>query len=350
MRWVGCCVLLVMSVACTERDAGSDGTLSPEQYLEASRELLCEQKMRCENTGVFFGTPQECLDYMRHDVRVRRLAAVIDMTRGGTILYDATAATECLAQTSALGCEALRSSPPDVCQGVWSGTLADDSTCHADEECTSGWCDARQACPGRCAQPSVTGGSCGWGEACAWGTTCVEDMCVLHDGPLAEGANCDPWYDWCAFDLYCDSQVNKCAVRKQQGMECVAAGVGQECEQGLQCSFADALCVPFQVVEDLGEACAPAGGLYCDPTAELVCSVDTAAGDSNVCARAGDLGATCQSGTLSTPCDPFSDLYCDFMDTGLCASLKDDGSACELDEECSSRTCQNQLCVTRECW
>lgn len=241
---------------------------------------------------------------------LRRRASV----DAGRIAYDPAMATECLAAIEAATCAELDGgSGPAVCDGVFTGTVADGDVCGSSDECATGWCDAGITCPWLCAARKPEGSDCSdSGEclsgACDWAThLCVPDV------PGAEGEPCGRGVDSCLPGLYCDSGV--CRPRLAVAEYC--SGFNNDCQTGLGCAE-DRRCRPLVPV---GESCAAAAcgmGVYCSAAAGTRCAdIPWRAGDD--CAEHGGcwgLGCAssglCVEGTVPAGgvCDASADLFC----------------------------------------
>lgn len=241
----------------------------------------------------------------------------------GTIHYDEGKAGDCLDALRDAGCtfSGQDETANDVCDEVFTGTVADAGACAINEECVSLNCvqtdpscnDDVTCCAGTCgaAEPAPTEVAVG-GDCYVENTECVSGAyCQYNDAGTAAtcvdqaGANaaCTD-FDGCEQGLYCDydfqTNMGTCKSPPQQGDPCEADSFGA-------CDRMDN---------------------YCDPTT-MVCTAKVA------------VGGACTSGVR---CVDYA--YCDGA-TMLCVASPAVGETCDVDGprnclgdlECTAGTC-----------
>jgi hypothetical protein len=175
------------------------------------------------------------------------VAAIVAAARAGKARYDGAAARACLDAIGALACgdaPNARDVLADVCQAVFTGTLADGDRCISDLECgADSFCStppSSSPCDGTCtaAGPACNADrQCPSGQACDWNkaTTTSFGSCVTLVPPGASGEPCGTNLR-CQTDLTCVSP-NTCAPLPQAGASCDRNGNPFTfCEYGLVCA------------------------------------------------------------------------------------------------------------------
>ena len=296
---------------------------------------LCSWVERCETNATIGGSmigSDTCEEYYS-----RTMGPMFDYFEGqmeaGFLEYDEHGAKECL--------DSLKSTcqqTGDPCRHVFRGKLSVGSSCKMDEECSSGWCDTGNSCPGVCAEPAKEGEACG-DTPCAEGLACLEGTCKPEPPPAELGEDCSNVS--CAYGLYCDDQL----VCQQRLPRDAACEKDDQCDPGLLCI--QGTCQQPVLVTQEGEPCDADEGRFCDMDAGLWCSM----GRAGTCEKFRQEGEKCldlQNRTF-VACDFTKDLYCDAdlrnpTSDGYCRPLKDDGQGCTRDEECKSHTCESGSC------
>ena len=337
--------------ACGDDDSG--GTLPLDQMEQTYQHALCETLIRCQVESFFAsfdGDADTCAEFL--DILSGsdfNFHYVVDAVNAGNASYDPQLGAQCVSDLRSASCEELLGGgeEPAACQDAVTGLLADNASCTLDEECASGWCDMRNACPGTCASTVADGGSCVDGEHCDSGLLCVDGQCVLDPGPAGNGESCEDRD--CAYGLYCDWNLESpvCATRGSAGDAC--DDDDDECDYGMVCD-STGHCKEATVV-GAGESCNPEDGLFCSLADGQACVRDVMNEAFLTCEAFRQLNDSCldvdqQAHTSAFyTCDPFAGLYCDIDTqnyTGVCQAKKAAGAMCDEDEECQSGWCDDE--------
>jgi hypothetical protein len=354
-------VILSLTFALSACDDG--GKAGPKLAIEdVEREyhnLFCEKIESCE-FGAYFSIVindrQGCLDFLASlQEREIGIGDLVDAVNEGRIEYDAGKAHACIEAMRAMSCPEFGEKEPEVCLGVFSGTVADGGACTLGEECVSGYCN-KAACPGTCEPAVAVGGACEDTVECTDGTKCVLDECTAFSAPVAAGGACDPDEDWCDLGLFCHPTTGECTARVEVGESCEEVAE-LECEQGALCigmGEEPKTCVTLTVRENTDDTCDYGAGTLCAYYNDLVCAIDDFQTFTGTCQAPSRLNDVCFDSTnlVLTPCDMFGDLYCDmsggFQTDGACAAKKAGGAACEDSDHCLSGFCDNDVCADEE--
>jgi hypothetical protein len=273
----------------------------------------------------------------------------------GTVGYDADAASRCLTETQALGCNAFNLAGPAACREILVGTLDTGSPCSFDEECVGdAYCNGAD-CPttsGTCSPRSAGGGACDADSECLTGLVCNAGSCGASAS--RSGGPCDgPDAIECPIDEACvggsDEAVGTCTPitslrTAAEGEMCELGGTQIFCQQGLACA-AVALGAGGATFECRARV---AAGGACFVAAPSMCP------DDQYCDADPTMGAvegTCQARpTESQPCA--MTLTGTFCGAGLvclggetCVRPKANGQACTDDGECFSGSCASGSCT-----
>ena len=321
-------------------------------------EMVCHNFVGCEDEtfiSVVIQDEADCLEFV-NDAYAEQHGGIADMVaavNGGTVIYDAEAAFECLVQQRALSCEEFGKREPAICNSVFTGTIADDGACEINTECISNYCDSSQACPGTCVAALAEGQACQIDDECEKSVRCVNNECQAYTAALGSGVRCEADdNDWCGDGLYCHEQDETCAQRIASGETC-DGNSDAECVYGSLCvadAQGDPRCVEVTVVETEGQACSVQDAILCALYTDLSCKIDDLATLSGTCVPVPRLGETCFEAGANmtlTQCDFFDKLYCDVpadhQTDGVCAKLKVDGQPCTGDD-CLGFCNENSIC------
>jgi len=316
---------VVLFAAC-----GTD-SVSLDDYPAAVRDAACRHLVAC-------GVVEDLATCRKINIGVNIHVsasdrAAIDM---GKTRYDGENAQACLDAIAARSCDVTSQSNraiPDACREIVSGTQHEGAACALDTECISLACDV----------PACT-------MACCTGT-CARDTAPARDAKLGgscETASCDA-------SLFCDDATTTCVALLPADAFCVSP---DECAFGLDCVFIGicaALPAPGDACtgacRDEGTTCSAAsrtcvevalGGEACTTSAD--CSVVYRCDATKHCSAGPALGATC---TVAQRCGD-DRAFCDVpqgQPTGTCVLPKPDGSACQRDANCESRSCDQATLV-----
>ena len=351
-------------------------------FMDAYADALCGRAARCFPVA----------DYLEPNCRseARKLFGedVVAAVAAGRIVYDADAASLCIAGVADLDClaEHLTDATLAACFDALVGMVQKDEPCYGTFECAQGicrtatgdtcptvceavaqkgeacsqlyppFCDDRQGLrcsQGMCVVPVGVGGACLDNLGCSSGTVCVANKCV----PLrktgygcAKDSSCAPG-NFCASG---DDEGGLCEERVPEGGECSqdagdnnAAFRRVQCQDGLVC-----------LGGGLTDAGAPVTGTCARPVEEGEnCTVepagyqlyDTGCKDGLVC-----VAGVCQKPpSPGMPCAAHltcrSDTaHCDNV-TMQCEALRLDGEPCDHDAQCAGGFCGGTaLCTDRE--
>jgi len=265
----------------------------------------------------------------------------------GTVVYHGELVDECVRTIESSGCgvEALTNG----CSDVFEGTVALGGDCGWSEECVDGYCSMSDGlCPGTCAATVAAGAACSEGAACPAGFGCNGGNCVAL---ATEGQACGGDNLGCAgIDL-----------------NCVGEG-------------ADGICRTWDSLLSgaVGAPCSLSTSDFCDPGLACVFEGVTGGAATFICAARVARGAACSVG-FPNPCQ--DDQFCEVVEgtMGTCADLpsvgedctgtcrgnlrcvayEDEsrvcveggrlGTACTVDDECVSRSCQDGTCANPGC-
>lgn len=326
MRWpLPLALVLALSVgACRDHrgdgyelppDAGPTTTLALTALDQALVESNCEYLLRCG----YYADRALC----ERSLTFNLAEALGPHIAAGRVLYDATAASACIAGIRAGSCYFYDPAPPSptICRKVFQGTADDDAPCAIDSQCRSGVCDPSapcgvdQCCPGTClAFPEAR--VVALGEAC---TSETENLA-------------------CA-----DGTVCKLTLEGQYRFTCVArVGLGEACDE-LPCQR-DLFCMPSTTgpatcvhYPRRGEACSDALAVcafrndYCDKS-------------TFTCVALSEVNVPCESGST---CARTS--YCDLETTHTCQPKSEVGGTCVTNRECLAfLDCIDGKCVKEQ--
>lgn len=139
------------------------------------------------------------------------------MVAKGVMAFDATAASQCLANVATADCSVLMSEDgPAGCNKVFVGAVANGAACSGSQECAAGFCDFDQTKSCTVCKPFIAIGEACTGMGCAAGASCVEGKCIAQ-GTVALGGSCADNAD-CVSGHFCDwdpsSGAQKCSVTR----------------------------------------------------------------------------------------------------------------------------------------
>jgi hypothetical protein len=309
--------------------------------------MTCAKFVTCEkDTFISLLLPDEaaCIDFFQQTYADEHgsILDIIAAVEGGTVNYDAKAGYKCIQEQEAYTCEEFGKRDPEICQEVFTGTIAEGDACELHPECLSGYCDTTQDCPGVCTPKVSVGQACDLDAECEPFTRCVRDTCQRWTGSLASGDDCDPGDDdWCAEGLFCHEDLEVCETQVAIGDPCEAAG-GSECVFGAICvgdGEGNTTCVELTIEESQDAVCDNRMGIMCAMYAGLSCRIDNFEELTGTCVPSPGPGDTCfEAGQemAMTQCSFFDMLYCDvppdYQSDGSCVPLKEDGDPCTGDD------------------
>lgn len=267
----------------------------------------------------------------------------------GRLSFDGEAAARCAAALPELACFIEFAGLP-ACQGVFTGNVAVDDACYADEtrffgifadSCRGGLC-LGDSCPQACEALPALGAACLEGR-CAPAQYCDADNHCRER--IAEGEPCDDAQ--CAAGLWCAKTQSgrRCLVPLPDGAACgpetACAGPGV-CASGV-CTLQVAASGPCLSSRNCSgdQHCEIAPDAYqgtCVPpgTTGATCNRDSACAAGYYCATAGANAGTCQPLiAIAMSCAGagrcVEGAYCRFSDDtpdGVCAARVGDGQDC----------------------
>jgi hypothetical protein len=303
------------------------GSVPLDQFASAEVDAECALFVRCGivsdvplcrlqfAAGGFAFTPGvlsgfNLVDFARPDFD--SLAAIVAATTAGKAHYDPVAARACLDAVTAIECGAMREAPGilgDVCQKVFTGTIADGGRCVHDLECLPGrFCAGTGTCDGTCmpAGPLCNADvQCGSGQACQ----------------VMSGSSTDP-------------SIGSCVTEVPPGTAGEPCGTNNRCEADLLCGLSGT-CVPSARE---GEPCNPGFNPYVVCAGGLVCISDDS-GNNPTCMKPAARGESCQ---VKAQCGGmFSSLICDetrhkCVDWATGGPCNPDYSGCPLTAFCDT--------------
>ena len=277
----------------------------------------------------------------------------------GTVGYDGDAASRCLSETQALGCNAFNAAAPVACREILVGTLETGSPCSLDEECAGdAYCDGED-CPGTtgtCTPRSAAGGTCDGSSQCVNGLVCNGDTCGA--AASRSGGPCDgPDSIDCPVDETCvggdPETVGTCTPiaslrTAATGETCELGDSAVYCQEGLSCAAiaigAGGATFECRARVGAGGACFVAAPSMCPD--DQYCDADPTMG--------GPPDGTCLARpTESQPCAMTltgnycgAGLVCLTTETSAtCVRPKANGQPCTDDGECYSGTCSSGVCA-----
>ena len=301
-------IIISLSVVSLGSCGGGDaknGSIPSDQFAAKALDAICTLEVRCG------GAPDKksCEGSL-----FEKLQTPADI-KSGKILYDGSAAADCLATLASEPCSFSQTAQVETlppCMKLLAGTVAVGGACLISEECVSQSCNLNACagatcCQGTCRAQVPVGGDCTADPfvcthpsicrtALVAGTSLTKGTCVA---PIAAGQPCTAG-DLCAPGKFCNtdgsSPTGTCGDRPQEGKPCPDG----QCDQLTdRCDSATNTCVAKIAV---GGACAVEGCVdyaRCDPT-------------SLKCVALAAPGAAC-----TTSADCFADLPCD---NGTCTS------------------------------
>ena len=299
----------------------------------------CEALTRCGATAVIEErVGEDCVAGLEHQIRQLYGEAVAEAVNAGRVAYDGEAAWRCAQGTLWAPCRLFETEPS--CAQVFEGLIPPGGACDIDLECAGpAWCDASAGCPGVCAPSGGHGSPCTADRHCAGLASCRLGTCQRK---LSLGSRCSPDGAECLGLLTCGVVVPGKPARfcrnPFEGLDAGALCRPGGCGAGLYCRFAvDGAhrCVPRRPEGDpcfhgFPNACV--SGRTCDwgaeePRPELEGRCVASPTEGEAC------WVDCAPGHVC--------LHSDTLDgaPGRCHVIRDNGQACDRDEQCWSLAC-----------
>jgi len=336
-------------------DAGPTGLPIEELPGETAR-VICDTVFGCLGAlGEAFGTLETCnagFEGALTNAQLEQWRAAIER---GTVTYDGVAAEACIEQSGMSGCDILLVPQPDVCAGMFSGTVALGGACSIGEECMGEAYCASADCPGAagvCTARSEGGGDCEDNTQCQTGLACDGGTCVIPE-PTA-GLACTEQGE-CALDEICVGAMDGATGICEDRASLETAALGEPCEllgddmvlctPGGHCAITGFM-FPMSVEQEClaevasGAACNAAlpdmcpDGEYCAGTDPMGLDFDGTCealpGDGEPCADA-LLGEACAAGVNCV--------------MGTCRQPQANGASCDVDAQCFSANCEGGTCA-----
>ena len=343
---------------------GSGGEVAIGDVAAKVAQAQCDYRLQCEPFQADMMSQEACTAQVTLMLESGDFARLVEAVEDGTVLYDGTKASSCISALKTTGC----GEEPSACDDVFTGTLALGAECTMREQCTDGYCDRSENCPGVCKAYKAGGEACSFDDRCAPGYDCIDDICKTEsDQPV--GAACDEdqgceGLSACVADGP-DSATGTCQTvvslyKLGEGASCDIGDYGAIYKSGTVSSEL-ALCKPELscVIDSLdketgameatcrkeagsGEACGFGMPDQC-PHGEY-CTADPGEDKSEgVCTKLPTAGQACTD-------HPGSQLNCELglecSADGVCAAPKLIGESCTFDQDCASNYCDTQ---TEEC-
>ncbi len=341
-------------------------SLPLSELKDAYADAACETFARCASAG---GTLENMMYFLlSSDVEACKTnmatefdSAILSSIDSGRITYDPVKAKACVDKLSS-SCSNLEGDEPAECKEAFKGTVALGSACDMDNECTGdAFCKqdstAPSTCSGVCTARAAIGEACGEVECTkATSATCdfTAQKCVarLPNETSAKGEFCGSKDVNGQYVMYtCEAGLG-CAEPEEGERTCqTPAKAGEECTENRLCALGSAClfvdekftCTAMTIAPNEGDSCnvrdVTKPLVFCKPLSDLYCGEN---GKCNV--STGEVGAPCSE----TACD--EGLFCD-GESDTCKNQKNDGTACNFSEECTSGFCNNttQKCEVAVC-
>lgn len=329
---------LLVPMAC---DSGSGGKTikTNEDFIKYLADkypaAYCDYLQRCPDTDMPAGLTSSQCRVLFGQFFMMEMSMSMGWVLDNGATYDVKKVDECLAALKNLEC----GKDPDsvaACRQAISGTLANGQPCSDDAQCTSGYCDTEQACPGVCAATLAANSDCNYTRQCNPGLVCdyVDNKCKTNATSLNPGDECE-WY--CGYGMECVYDYETWDATCQewlQANESCEPHDGPECAPGLGCDEGSGQCKPVTIVNE-GGTCDDQVKV-CDFTKQLYCVQGS-------CVRIPGAGEDCLMGEAC-----WHGTYCG-TDT-KCHALKAVGESCTANAECQSRKCSTgNECVYEPC-
>jgi hypothetical protein len=338
---------LAVALALVFAACGGGGSISLEEYPQELRDAYCNDLVKCGVVKDLATCQKTDLGVFEIDLRLN--AMQLGVFDGGKAKFNGSKAQACVDEVADASCDLTdevqrglsllinenQRTLPEVCAGVFTGTLHAGTTCISGSECISQQCQAPSCdmacCQGTCAgdAPPVVAKA---GESCVLATT------------------------RCASGTFCDAaRTTTCTALKTAGMACNG---NVECDYGLGC-LDNGSTVTCTKLPHTGESCTDLPcvdfGAVCDPTSQMCIKValggESCQGqgfasscsalyscDGGRCSGGVALGATC---SVNDHCADFR-AFCDVpdgADLGTCVLPKANGGTCLFDTDCESAFC-----------
>jgi hypothetical protein len=270
----------------------------------------------------------------------------------GTLAYDPTKVSECLANIKSSGCDYPDRRLDALCPGMLVGKVAANGACSVNAECgASAYCKST-ACPGTCSPLVAKGGACSGDDDCEDGLVCdtASKKCLA---PGKKGAACSAAAP-CDTTFVCDSTAH-CV----EFSSVFAGAEGQPCDPEGQALCASTLTCALVELDAqrkgvwkcekpatssschvaLPEQCA--SGTYCELSGTLTGVCKPAPGKSAPCASRLPTDST----VAKDICAPSLTCWSD----GACHARAHLTEACTANDDCVSGTCKAKVCVAAAC-
>ncbi len=359
--------------------SGSGGSSMPgnptevDSFWDAMAKGYCARLYRClepnddfMSTRWLLETPEGCEAQLA--LVSSQLASRLDtraQVEAGNLHYVPSMGEKCVEELSA--CNGPSSFDQGSCREVFEGDVETGGACQRDEDCAGdAYCEVAMACPGQCQPRKASGEPCVLAKECAYSAGVVfcdtdampESVCRTLEPAASKSTEGEPCTRertgseslilcedelWCAADPAAPSTATgKCMAPIP--LEGACTDGDDVCAEGL-CDSDNGVCVVYTLLKQVGDSCAQAQLLICDPRLGLRCS------DQGMCEGSGDgsEGSVCFSGDFQRECD--AGLYCltdDTLGHGTCQPRLPAGSPCELGRACESGSCDT-TCLERYC-
>jgi hypothetical protein len=294
---------------------------------QALQQARCERAARC---GLF---PDEasCMAYVHPDPNPGVGAAIT----AHKLRYDGERARQCVDATAQQSCDLTAHDShlaPSACAEMYTGTVADGTSCSFDAECASGTCSLPMTCPE---------------------LQCCTGMCRATQAPGKAGAGCAQPRD-CVDGLVCGADL-LCHAPAKATEPC---GSDRECGDNLACIDGSATTPgACRALPHAGEPCpyhrCAEENLRCDDVTHACIAVGLI-GDACPTSTECSLGVECDAPThkcrdyptAGMPCDGACSgaSFCSIADgamSGACMALLPNNAPCDGNQQCLSGFCED---------
>lgn len=342
-------------------DAAADATVSLAEVPAAYASVFCDLTARCNPFFEAFIPEGECEVFFINTLNAQGFDEIVDAVEDERAVYNGGKMQECLDELSARSCDELGDPDPESCDQAATGTVERGGDCTTDIECEGdSICHFADSCPGTCSAKLNAGEACSGDDQCKDGLDCSDDTqrCVApaQEGDECEGGVAPP----CASDsLFCLGDDEE----EDTPGTCRAVADVFTGEPGDECNFDDgplcregAACVIMDLDPATGEIALECvevvdEGEDCRFGAPNPCEAGSYCADISLAAL--DFEGTCEPyAEPGDDCDPAVLLMCGLgavcvpNDSGArCVARKDNGVACEVDDECWSENCVDGGCA-----
>jgi hypothetical protein len=282
---------------------------------------------------------EACEIAVEAELRAKDFAHMDGSISAGRVLYDPAQLEECLNGITALECDVLDHTYPDVCTLVLDGNVELGDACVIAADCKgAAYCAGAGSCPSTCAALLGANAACNGDGQCANGLSCTGGKCTA---PALAGDQCGATTGKvCALGLNCkgatDTEIGSCVSNAEiqvgaEGAACEPGGV--LCKDGLSCVFDGAGGFHCEKAVGPGGACHLGLPGQC-PTDEYCDATEVSA--ASTCRKLPEADKPC---VLNGLCK--GGLVCV---SDVCRVIADNGGTCTTNAACRSGNCVDGKC------